>query len=103
MLQLFRRPAAYLVGLVVVAAIVAALKAPGWFATPPPPRPSPQALLDHKPRKDLDTSGFTVITGSLEPWNPDASREEMAEFWRARGYRGMRQMDQLLARPGLAD
>ncbi len=37
----------------------------------------------------LDTSGFLPVVGTIEPWDPNASLETIAEIWRQPGFKMM--------------
>ncbi len=67
-----------------------------WFVPQQPP-PASCRSSNFQPRKPLDTSGFGLIMHNLKPWGPNASLEEVADAWRGRGYRGMEEVDHILA------
>jgi len=42
---------------------------------------------------DIDTSGFFPLLRTIQPWNPNASLETIAESWRQPGFKVMSRMD----------
>jgi FG-GAP-like repeat/ASPIC and UnbV len=55
--------------------------------------------LLYQPRKPLDTSGLSLVLGSIEPWKPGATLDEVSNVWRRVGYRNIERIDQRLALP----
>ncbi len=50
---------------------------PGPTPAPAATTPAPPAA-EHKPRQDIETSGFLAVFGSIERWRPDASLDDYA-------------------------
>jgi hypothetical protein len=88
--------AARLVGLAALAAVLGgvAVAVPRWATPPPPPADPPEP--DYRPRAALDTSGFALTLASIDPWNPDATLDEVAGLWRRAGYRAAETLDRTL-------
>jgi hypothetical protein len=53
-----------------------------------------------KPRKPMDVSGFSMLSGSVGPWDPKASPKEIGRYWERVGYREIQSIDRALAEPG---
>ncbi len=74
-------------------AIVALMRPPAGAATWKP--------LRYQPRKDIETSGNSVVNANLTPWPPEADLRTVAASWHRAGYRGVETVDRLLAQPAL--
>jgi hypothetical protein len=52
--------------------------------------------LNYRPRKDLDTGGFSTVLSQFAPWKADATLQELAELWRHPGLRNVTAIDRQL-------
>jgi hypothetical protein len=55
------------------------------------------ALLDYRPRQQVDTSGLATVISALRPWRLGATLPEIASAWRGIGHRTIEQVDERLA------
>src|ERR1700677_1796513 len=79
----------FLAGLLILGGVlVTALKFPAWFGTAPQ-----KPTLKYEPRRPIDTSGYSIVSQSLQ-WNANASLEEVARVWQKAGHRLADKMDQ---------
>jgi hypothetical protein len=83
-----------LIGLPIV--VVGALVAWNYWGREPA---GAESDIAYQPRKDLDAGGNSVILKNLEPWNADATLEEIAEIWRRAPQRRLAALEQKLASP----
>jgi hypothetical protein len=93
-------------------ALLAALAASGCHADAPTAEPAsaggsdaaarPGQAARYEPRTKLDASGFFLIAGSVAPWPPDASLQEVSIAWNHPGWRMLLSIDRLLSQPGLS-
>jgi ASPIC and UnbV/FG-GAP-like repeat len=51
------------------------------------------ASASYRPRVPLDTSGFGPLLSSLEPWDPRASLQTIAETWKDAGFKAISKLD----------
>ncbi len=65
--------------------------------SPPEPTgkksPEPKAGIAYKPRKGVDTSGFTILLPLLKPWKDPGSLEEIAQSFDRLGFKGAEMLD----------
>ncbi len=47
----------------------------------------------------VDTGGLAVLTSVMQTWQPEASLEEISKIWLGAAYRGIEDMDKVLADP----
>ncbi len=55
-----------------------------WFVLAPardPVAPDPGPKLDYRPRKTVDTGGFSTMFAKHIPWQPSATLEEIRDAW----------------------
>ncbi|MBM3997347.1 MAG: CRTAC1 family protein [Planctomycetes bacterium] len=57
--------------------------------------------LKYQPRTPIDASGFSVISGSVDPWLDNASLERVAKSWDRIGYRLLEDIERELKNPNL--
>jgi len=99
----FRRNVTCAIALVVIAA--SAVTAWNSYNTAPS---TPDELFEsldtppsaYRPRENLDTSGFTMMSALVTPWRPDASLAEIGESFKRIGYRTIERIDQQLGEAG---
>jgi ASPIC and UnbV/FG-GAP-like repeat len=51
------------------------------------------AAASYQPRFPVDTSGFGPLVTSLEPWDPRASLQTIAETWKEAGFKAISKLD----------
>lgn len=87
-----------MIGLTVVAAVVATVHRPTeWFASPPPAQPS----LKYQRRLEVDVSGYHLVHSQIQPWDPQASLAEISHRWQHVEGAIMSSIDQFLRTPNL--
>jgi hypothetical protein len=84
---------------VAVAAAVVIRYSGGSVSRPAAERPSRK----YQVKKPIDTSGFTAVLPTLEPWPTTASLKEVAQVIRGVGHRNIDRIDKQLAQPDFPD
>ena len=56
-----------------------------------------QPRLNYQRRQEIDTAGFVAVLSSLKPWDSSATFEQIRDAWQGIGYRGIEQIDRVLA------
>src|SRR5262245_28561818 len=84
----------WLVGLVVVAALVAIIRITGKRESPPGPPPESQS--SYQPRGPFDVGGYLDVQGYVRRWDP-LSLEDCSRAWKGAGYRLVDEIDETLA------
>jgi hypothetical protein len=63
----------------------------------------PAEPVVYQPRIPVDTSGFTLAAGCLQPWSDPTSLEDIRLAFDQLGHRNIRELDRILARPDLSE
>jgi hypothetical protein len=105
MLQILKtksRTWVYALGAGAGAAIVVgalALYCSNWFE-PAPFAPKPG--LQYHPRKQVDTSGYSLVIQKVQAWGPEASLQKVSDCWDRAGFRVLAQIDRDLDKGGMS-